>query len=121
MLCQHDRMTSSNWKVKNGNLQFTVTEDLSSICILTSEFNRNLFFKCLNINSTVNLASYCYLFTYVLPKASRMLSKAHRSALMKNAFIFSSATHFYGAHSTFNLSLSNIYLRIQLVHLRQKN
>lgn len=119
MLCRLYRMTRSNLESQNWNFQFTLTES-SYICILTSEFIANWFFKCLK--NTVQLRSLFVTSLCIFsPKALQMLSKTHRSAWIKNNFIFSSVLNFIGHISTSNLSLSTIYLRIQLLHLRQRN
>lgn len=107
MLCRLYRMTRSNLESQNWNFQFTLTES-SYICILTSEFIANWFFKCLK--NTVQLRSLFVTSLCIFsPKALQMLSKTHRSAWIKNNFIFSSVTHFYWAHFHFQL-ISKHYL-----------
>ena len=108
-------------KSQNGNLQFTVTEDSRSICILTSEFNRNWFFKCLNINSTVQL-SFLLLSLYICfhQKPQECFQKYTEVPWWKITLFSVQLLIFMGHISTSNLSLSNIYPRIQLLHLRQK-
>ena len=106
---------------QNGNLQFTVTEDSSSICILTSEFSRNWFFKCLNINSTVQLC-FLLLSLYICfhQKPQECFQKHTEVPWWKITLFSVQLLIFIGHISTSNLSVSNIYLRIQLLHLSQK-
>lgn len=108
-------------KSQNGNLQFTVTEDSRSICILTSEFNRNWFFKCLNINSTVQ-RSFLLLSLYICfhQKPQECFQKHTEVPWWKITLFSVQLLIFMGHISTSNLSLSNVYPRIQLLHLRQK-
>ena len=69
-----------------------------------------------------NLASYCYLFTYVFYQKPQECFQKHTEVPWWKITLFSVQLLIFMGHiSTFNLSVSNIYLRIQLVHLRQKN